>query len=148
MSMNGQRVMIVGGSSGMGLATARAAALEGAQVTIASRSRERVDAALQALPEGCTGVTIDVRDEEHVAEILERSEEIDHLVFTAGDDFTPRPLAELDLEESADKAAIRARYAELVKRCHPDANGGDRSAEQRLQRVLKAYKTLQKAGMA
>ncbi|HTI67238.1 MAG TPA: J domain-containing protein [Caulobacteraceae bacterium] len=58
-----------------------------------------------------------------------------------------KALAELDLDEAADKAAIRARYAELVKRCHPDANGGDRSAEQRLQRVLKAYKTLQKAGL-
>jgi hypothetical protein len=58
-----------------------------------------------------------------------------------------KALAELDLEETADKPAIRARYAELVKRCHPDANGGDRSAEQRLQRVLKAYKTLQKAGL-
>lgn len=41
-----------------------------------------------------------MRDEEHVAEIFERSEEIDHLVFTAGDDFTPRPLAELDLEDA------------------------------------------------
>ena len=58
-----------------------------------------------------------------------------------------RALAELDLEEDADKAAIRARYAELVKRCHPDANGGDRSAEHRLQRVLKAYKTLRQAGI-
>ena len=37
------------------------------------------------------------------------------------------------------------RYLELVKRCHPDANGGDRSAETKLQRVIKAYKTLQKA---
>lgn len=56
-----------------------------------------------------------------------------------------RALAELDLEEDADKPTIRARYTDLVKRCHPDANGGDRSAEQRLQRVLRAYKTLQKA---
>ena len=31
------------------------------------------------------------------------------------------------------------RYTELVKRCHPDANGGDRSAEHKLQRVIKAY---------
>jgi curved DNA-binding protein CbpA len=37
------------------------------------------------------------------------------------------------------------RYLELVKRCHPDANGGDRSAEHKLQRVIRAYKTLQKA---
>jgi hypothetical protein len=54
-------------------------------------------------------------------------------------------LADLDLEDDAEGPAIRARYAELVKRCHPDANGGDRSAEARLQRVIKAYKTLQKA---
>jgi hypothetical protein len=58
-----------------------------------------------------------------------------------------RALAELDLDEESDKATIRARYAELVKRCHPDANGGDRSAEHRLQRVLKAYKTLRQAGI-
>jgi len=56
--------------------------------------------------------------------------------------------AELDLREEAESAQIRARYAELVKRCHPDANGGDRSAESRLQRVIKAYKTLQKAKLA
>ena len=54
-------------------------------------------------------------------------------------------LADLDLQDDAESAVIRARYTELVKRCHPDANGGDRSAEARLQRVIKAYKTLQKA---
>jgi hypothetical protein len=53
--------------------------------------------------------------------------------------------ADLDLPETADAAEIRARYALLVKRSHPDANGGDRSAEHQLQRVLRAYKTLQKA---
>jgi hypothetical protein len=56
-------------------------------------------------------------------------------------------LADLDLHEAAQPAEIRVRYTELVKRCHPDANGGDRSAEHKLQRVLKAYKTLQKAKM-
>ena len=54
-------------------------------------------------------------------------------------------LADLDLDATADGPAIRVRYTELVKRCHPDANGGDRSAEHKLQRVIKAYKTLQKA---
>ncbi len=43
---------------------------------------------------------------------------------------------------------IKARYIDLVKRCHPDTNGGDRSAEHKLQRVIKAYKTLQKAKIA
>jgi hypothetical protein len=57
-------------------------------------------------------------------------------------------LADLDLDSEADGPKIRARYTELVKRCHPDANGGDRSTEQRLQRVIAAYKTLKKAGLA
>ena len=56
-------------------------------------------------------------------------------------------LADLDLEATADGAAIKTRYKELLKRCHPDANGGDRSAEHKLQRVIKAYKQLQKSGM-
>lgn len=54
-------------------------------------------------------------------------------------------LADLDLDVNADAATIRAKYTELLKRCHPDTNGGDRSAEHKLQRVVKAYKTLQKA---
>ena len=54
-------------------------------------------------------------------------------------------LADLDLDATAMGPAIRARYTELVKRCHPDANGGDRSAEHKLQRVIKAFKTLRKA---
>jgi hypothetical protein len=54
-------------------------------------------------------------------------------------------LADLDLDPGVDGPAIRVRYLELVKRCHPDANGGDRSAETKLQRVIRAYKTLKKA---
>lgn len=57
-------------------------------------------------------------------------------------------LADLDLPDTADKAAIRTRYTELLKKCHPDSNGGDRSAEHKLQRVLKAWKTLKKSGLA
>jgi hypothetical protein len=56
-----------------------------------------------------------------------------------------RAMDELDLEAGADSAAIRARYLEMVKRFHPDSNGGDRSTEQKLSRVIRAYKTLQAA---
>jgi len=56
-------------------------------------------------------------------------------------------LADLDLDEDADSAKIRGRYTELVRRLHPDANNGDRSGEHKLQRVIKAYQTLRKAGM-
>jgi len=53
-----------------------------------------------------------------------------------------RALEELDLADTVDFAAIRRRYRELVKRLHPDANGGDRHAEERLKRVTQAYATL------
>jgi hypothetical protein len=56
-------------------------------------------------------------------------------------------LETMSLDDNADAGAIRARYAELVKRWHPDANGGDRGAEANLQRVLKAYQTLKAAGL-
>ncbi|HUH22635.1 MAG TPA: J domain-containing protein, partial [Brevundimonas sp.] len=57
-------------------------------------------------------------------------------------------LADLDLKPGADKATIKARYHEMLKRFHPDTNGGDRGAEAKLQRVIKAWKTLKKAGHA
>jgi hypothetical protein len=56
-------------------------------------------------------------------------------------------LADLDLDEDADGPKIRSRYTELVRRLHPDANNGDRSGENRLQRVIRSYQALRKAGM-
>jgi hypothetical protein len=56
-------------------------------------------------------------------------------------------LEALSLEENAGAGEIRARYAELVKRWHPDSNGGDRSAEQSLQRAIRAYQTLKAGGL-
>jgi hypothetical protein len=56
-------------------------------------------------------------------------------------------LEAMSLDENAGAPAIRARYAELVKRWHPDSNGGDRGAEANLQRVLKAYQTLKAGGL-
>lgn len=55
-------------------------------------------------------------------------------------------LMTLGLDESASAAEIKSRYKELVKRYHPDSNGGDRGAEEILQRVIKAYQTLRAAG--
>ena len=58
-----------------------------------------------------------------------------------------RALKELDLETDATPAQIRARYAEYVRRFHPDSNQGDRSSEHKLQRVLRAGKALKAAGL-
>jgi hypothetical protein len=59
-----------------------------------------------------------------------------------------KALEALGLDENADAVAIKARYKELVKRFHPDANGGDRSREGTLQEILKAYQQLKSVGMA
>lgn len=48
----------------------------------------------------------------------------------------------LNLPFDADRRALRRRYTELVRRYHPDHNGGDRSLETKLQRVVEAYDRL------
>ncbi len=58
-----------------------------------------------------------------------------------------KALETLDLEPSADAQTIRTRYKELVKRLHPDANGGDRSREDKLREIINAYNTLKLAGL-
>jgi curved DNA-binding protein CbpA len=57
-----------------------------------------------------------------------------------------RSFAALNLEGSESGSEIKARYKELVKRLHPDANGGDRSSEDRLRQIIQAYHYLRSAG--
>lgn len=53
-----------------------------------------------------------------------------------------RAMKTLGLDKDADRRALRSRYAELVRRYHPDRNGGDRSHEKALQDVISAYTQL------
>lgn len=57
-------------------------------------------------------------------------------------------LIALDLEEDVGLNEVKARYKELVKRFHPDANGGDRSSEEQLKRVIRAYRVLKASNFA
>ena len=100
LTLTGQRVVVIGGSSGMGLATARAAAESGAVVTIASSRRDRVDAALADLPDSCDGAVLDTRDEAAVADLFARVGELDHVSFTAGDAPDRRALKELPIDDA------------------------------------------------
>jgi hypothetical protein len=59
-----------------------------------------------------------------------------------------KALAILHLDETATPESIRAKYKSWVKQLHPDANGGDRSREEKLREILKAYGTLRSAGHA
>ena len=56
-----------------------------------------------------------------------------------------RHLRTLGLDLDVDRRALRERYAELVRRYHPDRNGGDRSHEDRLGQVIGAYQLLKKS---
>ena len=57
-----------------------------------------------------------------------------------------RSLSTLGLDRSATGAEVKARYKLLVKRHHPDANGGDRSLEDRLREIIQAYSYLKSVG--
>lgn len=56
-----------------------------------------------------------------------------------------RALAVMDLDVSLTLTSLKSQYKKLVKRLHPDTNGGDTAAEERLKEINDAYETLQKA---
>ncbi len=58
-----------------------------------------------------------------------------------------KALHALGLEELASRSEIKSRFKELVKRHHPDANGGDRTSEDKLREILEAYNYLKKSGL-
>ena len=74
------------------------------------------------------------------------SDSADHAARTPTSE-EDRALAALDLRPPVDFSEIKARYKSLVKRHHPDANGGSREAEERLKSINRAYSIL-KAAMA
>ncbi|AXK81631.1 short chain dehydrogenase [Pseudolabrys taiwanensis] len=77
----GQKVVVVGGSSGIGFATAELAKREGADVVIASRNAERLKAAADKI--GATAIPADVSSDESVANLFRACGPVDHVVVTA-----------------------------------------------------------------
>ena len=107
MTLQDQRVVVIGGSSGIGLATAGAAAAEGAAVVIAGSDEAKLNAALATLPSNCESAVVDVRSESDVRALFSGIGELDHLVFTAGDALAFKPLSELTLEEARQQFEVR-----------------------------------------
>jgi DnaJ domain len=58
-----------------------------------------------------------------------------------------KALHKMGLEEGAKRAEIKGRFKELVKRHHPDANGGDRGSEDKLREIIEAYNFLKSTGL-
>jgi NAD(P)-dependent dehydrogenase (short-subunit alcohol dehydrogenase family) len=82
MNLTNQRVVILGGSSGIGLGTARVLTEAGANVVIAGRSPEKVDQALATLERSVTGEVVDATSREETQHFFRRIGPFDHLVLT------------------------------------------------------------------
>ncbi|MEV7415143.1 SDR family oxidoreductase [Streptomyces sp. NPDC089919] len=112
-SLAGVTVLIVGGSSGIGLAAAGLLASVGARPVLAGRDEARLKAAAESLAERCAagGTDVrtypaDVRDEERLAEVLDELGTVGHVLVTAGT-VTRAPLAEAGRELVADSVEGR-----------------------------------------
>lgn len=81
MTLAGKKIVVVGGSSGIGLATAELAKQEGADVVIASRSAAKLDPVAERLK--VTAIPADVTSDQSVAELFRRAGPVDHVVLTA-----------------------------------------------------------------
>lgn len=79
--LTGKKIVVVGGSSGIGLATAELAQKQGAQVTIASHNAERLKAAADKI--GAAAIPADVSSDDSVAALFRACGPVDHVVVTA-----------------------------------------------------------------
>lgn len=85
--LTGQKIVIIGGSSGIGLETAKLAAAEGAEIIIASRSAHKLEQARAAIGAEArvSAYTLDITDEDQVQAFFGELKAFDHLVVTAAE---------------------------------------------------------------
>ncbi|MFI6043567.1 SDR family oxidoreductase [Nocardia sp. NPDC051321] len=104
VSATTERVVIVGGSSGMGLALAAALVTEGAEVIIASRSAERLADAERTLPDGpgkVRSLVADITSESDIERLFTEVGRVDHVVTTAVDvEGVYQPIASFDVGQA------------------------------------------------
>ena len=83
MTLSGKRVLVIGGTSGIGLGAAQAALEAGASVLVASRSAEKVETAVARLGAGASGRRLDTTDEAGVEAFFAGEAPFDHVVVSA-----------------------------------------------------------------
>jgi NAD(P)-dependent dehydrogenase (short-subunit alcohol dehydrogenase family) len=105
--LKSQRVLVIGGSSGIGLATAIAAANADASVTIASRSQAKREAALSDVGSNARAVGLDTGDEAAVERFFANEAAWDHVIISAAQTATG-PIRQLSLD--AAKAAMESKF--------------------------------------
>ena len=106
--LQNKRVVVLGGSSGIGFAVAEQASTQGATMVIASSSSERVQKAVEKLEGNAQGHALDLSDESAVENFFAKLGAFDHLVFTAGDGLRLHDLAATDLQQA--RRAFEVRY--------------------------------------
>jgi len=94
MGLANKRIVILGGTSGIGLQVGKLAAAEGGHVVLASSNPSKVDAAKDAVP-GAEGRQIDVLSESNIKAFFAEIGPFDHLVYTAGESLLVEPLETL-----------------------------------------------------
>jgi len=97
----------MGGTSGIGLATAQAAAAEGAHVVVVSSNQQRVNDTLATLPDTAKGYAVDLTNEQNIKTFFEGIGNFDHLVYTAGENLSLTYLGNLELEKARDFFTLR-----------------------------------------
>jgi NAD(P)-dependent dehydrogenase (short-subunit alcohol dehydrogenase family) len=106
-TLSGKKVVLLGASSGIGLATAKKAAAEGARTVIVSGNRQRVDQALKELPSGSEGYAIDLSKEENISGFFSTMSRFDHLVYSAGENLVLSPIGQTAVGQAREFFTIR-----------------------------------------
>ncbi len=107
LDFSGNKVLVIGGSSGIGLATAKLAAELGATVTIASRSLDKVQAAVSTLGAGASGHQLDVTSDRSVEAFFADGTVWDHVVVT-GSQVTIAAVRQLPIDTA--RAAFDSKF--------------------------------------
>lgn len=101
-TLENKKVIILGGSSGLGLATAKEAAKDGAEVIIVSSNQKRIDEALKTLPKSSKGLAVSLDKEENIKSLFTKIGNFDHLVYTAGENITMSMVDDTVIENGKD----------------------------------------------
>ena len=96
MRFEGEKIVVIGGSSGMGLATAKMAVAEGAAVVIASRSEEKLKKAAAQIKGSVQTQKVNIMEESSVRALFDKVGEFNHLT-TPGSEAAMGPFLDLDL---------------------------------------------------
>ena len=126
MALEGERVVVVGGSSGIGLETARLALAAGASVTIAGRSEDRLRRAAADLGGTVRSVVADVTDDGSVKALFDGETRVDHVFLPAGE-LKPGAGDVLGADLSALRSILESRLlgvVHVVRRARPKMAGG------------------------